>query len=354
MALDLELLRRLVETPSPSGFEGKIRGIIKEEMEKVAHEVKVDYHGNVIGVLNPQAPLRVMAAGHCDEIGLMVKYVDDQGFIYFSAIGGVDPGVLDGQRVKIITSKGEITGVIGKKPIHLMEEKDRGKPLKIHQLWIDIGASDGDEARKVVSPGDPVVIEGSLTPLLNDLVVARGFDDRIGVFVVLEAFKRLADREIQVSFYAVATVQEELGLRGARTSAFSIDPQVGIAVDVGFATDYPEVEKKRVGDIKLGKGPILHRGANINPVLSRFMEEMARKRDIEYQLTGEPRATGTDANAIQVTRGGVATALVSIPNRYMHTPVEVVSLKDVEGAVELITETVAGLSPDMDFTPLGF
>ena len=353
MGLDLDLLKRLVETPSPSGFEGRIREIIKGEMENVAHEVRVDLHGNVMGVLNPQAPMRVMAAGHCDEIGLMVKYIDDQGYIYFSAIGGIDPGVLDGQRVRILSRRGEIEGVIGKKPIHLMEEKDRGKPLKIHQLWIDIGASGGEEARDLVSPGDPVVVEGRLTSLLNNLVVARGFDDRIGVFVVVEALKRLAQRRLQVSFYAVATVQEELGLRGARTSAFSIDPQVGIAVDVGFATDYPEVEKKVVGDVKLGKGPILHRGANINPVLSRFMEEMAREKGIEYQLTGEPRATGTDANAIQITRGGVATALVSIPNRYMHTPVEVVSLKDVEGAVGIITETVAGLTPDMDFTPLG-
>ena len=352
MAVDVDLLRRLVETPSPSGFEGKIRSIVKEEMEKVAHEVRVDYHGNVMALLNPGAPMRVMVSGHCDEIGLMVKYIDDQGFIYFSAIGGVDPGVLDGQRVVILTRQGGISGVIGKKPIHLMEEKERGKPLKIHQLWIDIGASQGEEARKLVSPGDPIVLQGGLMPLMNDLVVARGLDDRIGVFVVLESLKRLATREIQVSFYAVATVQEELGLRGARTSAFSIDPQVGIAVDVGFATDYPEVDKKLVGDVKLGKGPILHRGANINPVLSRFMEERAREKGIEFQLTGEPRATGTDANAMQITRGGVATALVSIPNRYMHTPVEVVSLRDVEGAVELVTETVAGLTPDMDFTPL--
>ena len=352
MNLNVELLKRLLETPSPSGFEGSIRRIVREEMAQVAQEVKVDLHGNVIGVINSQAPMRVMIAGHCDEIGLMVKYVDDSGFVYFSAIGGVDPGVLDGQRVKIITKAGVIQGVIGKKPIHLMEEDERGKPLKIHQLWIDIGASTGKEAKALVSPGDPVVVDVPPVFLLNDLLVARGLDDRIGTFVILETFKRAAKLPLRVALYAVATVQEELGLRGARTSAFSIDPQVGIAVDVGFATDYPDVDKKRVGEVKLGAGPILHRGANINPVLSRFMEEKAKEKGIPFQLTGEPRATGTDANAIQITRAGVATALVSVPNRYMHTPVEVVSLKDVEGAIDLMVETVASLDPQMDFTPL--
>jgi len=348
----MELLKRLVETPSPSGFEGSIRRIVREEMAQVAQEVKVDLHGNVTGVINSQAPMRVMIAGHCDEIGLMVKYVDDDGFVYFSAIGGVDPGVLDGQRVKIITKAGIIQGVIGKKPIHLMEEDERGKPLKIHQLWIDIGASKGEEAKALVSPGDPVVVDVYPVFLLNDLLVARGLDDRIGTFVVLETFKRAAQLSLKVALYAVATVQEELGLRGARTSAFSIDPQIGIAVDVGFATGCPDVDNKRGGEVKLGAGPILHRGANINPVLSRFMEEKAKEKGIPFQLIGEPRATGTDANAIQITRGGVATALVSVPNRYMHTPVEVVSLKDVEGAIDLMVETVASLDPQMDFTPL--
>ncbi len=352
MTLDMDLLKKLVETPSPSGFEGRIRGIVREEMAKVAQKVKVDLHGNIMGVINPQAPMRVMMAGHCDEIGLMVKYIDDNGFVYFSAIGGVDPGVLDGQRVSILTKEGPIQGVIGKKPIHLMEDDERGKPLKIHQLWIDIGASKGEDAKALVSPGDPVVIDVCLVSLLNDLVVARGLDDRIGTFVVLEVLKRAVQLPLKVALYAVATVQEELGLRGARTSAFSIDPQVGIAIDVGFATDYPDVDKKRVGEIKLGAGPILHRGANINPVLSNFMEEKAKEKDILFQLAGEPRATGTDANAIQITRGGVATALVSVPNRYMHTPVEVVSLKDVERAIDLIVETVASLDPQMDFTPL--
>ncbi len=351
MDLDTGLLRRLLETPSPSGFEGSIRGIIKGEMAQVCQEVRVDLHGNVIGVVNPEAPMRVMLAGHCDEVGLMVRYVDEGGYIYFSAIGGVDPGVLDGQRVKIFTSAGPVAGVIGKKPIHLMEEDEKGKPLKIHQLWIDIGASSREEAMERVSPGDPIVVDVPVVELLNDMLVARGTDDRIGAFTVIEVLRHIAHFPLGVAVYGVATVQEELGLRGARTSAFSIDPQVGIAVDVGFATDYPEVDKKRVGDVKVGSGPILHRGANINPILSRLMEEKAKEKGLPYQLSGEPRATGTDANAIQISRGGVATALISIPNRYMHTPVEVISLRDVEVAVDLLTEVITSLDPEMDFTP---
>lgn len=350
---DIELLKRMVETPSPSGFEWSIQRLIRDEMEKVAREVKTDYHGNVIGVLNPEAPLRVMLAGHCDEIGLMVKYIDEQGYIYFSAIGGVDPGVLDGQRVWIVNAKGElIPGVIGKKPVHLMEDEEKGKPLKIHQLWVDIGAINREDAESAISPGDPIVVRGEFLKLRNGLAVARGFDDRIGAYVILQCLKELSRRRPSVALYAVSTVQEELGLRGARTSAFGIDPHVGVAVDVGFSTDYPEVDKKRVGEVRLGKGPILHRGANINPVLGAMLEEVARKSKIPYQIAGEPRATGTDANAIQLNKRGVATALVSIPNRYMHTPVEVVSLHDVEMAISLLVECISVMEPGLDFTPL--
>jgi endoglucanase len=352
MGLDLDLLKLMLSTPSPSGFEASLQSVVKKEMEKVTPYVRSDYHGNVIGLLNPDSPVRVMLAGHCDEIGLMVKYIDDNGYIYFAPIGGVDPGILDGQRVKILTSNGSVSGVIGKKPVHLMDDKEKGKSLKIHQLWIDIGAIDKAEAMKLVSPGDAVVLKADYQLMLNDIVAARGLDDGIGAFVVLEVFKRLASAEISVAFYAVSTVQEELGLRGARTSAFSIDPHVGIAVDVGFATDYPEVDKKRVGEIALGKGPILHRGANINPVLGQLMETTAQSKGISYQIMGEPRATGTDANVLQISKSGVATALVSIPNRYMHTPVELISLKDVEKAVELITETIMRITPEMDFSPL--
>jgi len=351
MRIDTSLLERLVETPSPSGFEGRVQSLVREELSKVCQEVKTDLHGNVVGVINPGAPLRIMLAGHCDEIGLMVRYIDENGYLFFGAIGGVDPGVLPGSHVVVHTRDGGVPGVIGRKPIHLMEEKDRGKQLKLHELWVDIGAKDREEAEKVVSPGDPITVVASYRPLMGSLVAGRGFDDRIGVFVVLETMKGLGERGCKVAVYGVSTVQEELGLRGARTSAFGIDPHGGIAIDVGFATDCPDVEKKRVGDVSLGKGPILHRGPNINPVLGGHLERVAKENGIPFQLTGEPRATGTDANAIQVNRAGVAAALLSIPNRYMHTPAEVISLEDVENAVNLLVEALATLPEDMDFTP---
>jgi len=349
--IDTSLLERLISTPSPSGFEGRVQSMVRDELSRVCDQVSTDLHGNVIGVVNPEAPLRVMLAGHCDEIGLMVRYIDENGYLFFGAIGGVDAGVLPGAHVMVHARDGEIPGVIGRKPIHLMEEKERGKQLKLHELWIDVGAKDRKEAEKVVSPGDPITVVASYRPLMGSLVAGRGFDDRIGVFVVLETMKGLREKGCEVAVYGVSTVQEELGLRGARTSAFGVDPHAGIAIDVGFATDCPDVDKKRVGDVSLGKGPILHRGPNINPVLGKHLEQVALDKEIPFQLTGEPRATGTDANAIQVNRSGVAAALLSIPNRYMHTPAEVISLDDVQGAVDLLVEALVSLTADTDFTP---
>ena len=351
MKIDTSLLERLVSTPSPSGSEGKVQSIVREELSKVCQQVTTDLHGNVIGAINPGASLKIMLAGHCDEIGLMVKYIDDNGYIFFGAIGGVDAGVLPGAHVMVHAGSGEVPGVIGRKPIHLMEEKERGKQLKLHELWVDIGAKNREEAEKVVSPGDSITVVASYRPLMGSLVAGRGFDDRIGVFVVLETMKGLKRKGCEVAVYGVSTVQEELGLRGARTSAFGIDPHAGIAIDVGFATDCPDVEKKRVGDVSLGSGPILHRGPNINPVLGGYMEKVAKDKEIPFQLTGEPRATGTDANAIQVNRAGVAAALVSIPNRYMHTPAEVISLEDVGNAVSLLVEVMSSLPGNTDFRP---
>ncbi|MCX7805201.1 MAG: M20/M25/M40 family metallo-hydrolase, partial [Planctomycetota bacterium] len=216
-----------------------------------------------------------------------------------------------------------------------------------------IGASSAAEAREHAAVGDPAVIVAPFARMLNETVVARGFDDRIGAFVVMETLKLLKPRKdrLKVSVHAVSTVQEEVGLRGARTSAFSIDPHVGIAVDVGFATDYPGENKKEFGDVKLGKGPILHRGSNINPVLADLMEKTAAKKKIPFQMQAAPNSTGTDANAIQVSRGGVATALVSIPNRYMHSAIEVVSLRDVSAAARLLAETIMAIEPGMSFVP---
>lgn len=349
----IEFLRELVDIASPSGYEAGIGGLIRDRMGKFCDNVATDVHGNVIGSVNSGAPLRVMLAGHCDEIGFMVTYIDDKGFCYFSSVGGMDPGIATGQRVIIHADGGPVFGVIGRKPIHLMEREDMEKQPKLHDLWIDIGARNKKDAAKVVSVGDYATFDVGFKRLKNGLVAARGFDDRAGAFVVIETLRKLAGRKLDAAVFGVATVQEELGLRGARTSAYGVNPHIGIAVDVGFATDFPGCEPKKVGECLLGKGPTLHRGPNINPRLGRMMEELARKKKIPFQVTAEPRATGTDANAMQVNRAGVATALVSIPNRYMHTPVEVVSLDDLENASTLVAEFVAGLKKNVNLVPGG-
>ncbi|HIE09679.1 MAG TPA: M42 family peptidase [Armatimonadetes bacterium] len=345
----LKFLRRLLDTPSPSGFESEAQKLVRSEMEKFADEVRTDVLGNVIGVVNPEGRPKVMLAGHVDEIGFMVKYIDERGYIYFAPIGGVDAHLVPGERVYIHTSDGPILGVVGKKPIHLMEARDRERVVPLHEQWIDIGARSKGEAEKLVKIGDPITFAVGFQRLRNDFIVARGVDDKMGAFVVTEALRLLSRRRPKAAVFAVSTVQEEIGLRGARVSAFGIEPDVGVAVDVGFATDYPGVDKRRVGEVSVGKGPILHRGANINPKVGELLIRAAEEEGIPYQLVGEPRGTGTDANVIQLTRAGVATGLVSVPNRYMHTPSEVISLSDLDNAVRLLVAFVERLEPDMDF-----
>jgi len=348
----IAFLRQLIETPSPSGFEAPVQEVVRERMKTFTDDLETDVHGNVIGRLNRGAPLRVMLAGHCDEIGFVVQHIDDKGFLYLLPIGGIDLSIMPGRRVLVHTAKKKITGIFGKKPIHLMSPEDRRKVPKAHELWVDIGAKDKKNAAKNVEIGDVVTVDQGLERLNNNLAVSRAFDDKIGVFVIVEALKRLSKgKNLAVEVAAVSTVQEEIGLRGAKTSAFSIKPHVGIAVDVGFASDQPGAEKKIVGDVTLGGGPILHKGANINPTVGRLLVECAKKKKIPYQMTAEARATGTDANVIQISRTGVAAALIGIPTRYMHTPSEMISLDDVENAIELLKAFISSLKPKMDFTP---
>lgn len=349
----VEFLRRCMETVCPSGFEEEISRIWRKEADRFAERTWADSHGNSFAVVNEGGIPRVMLAGHADEIGLMITYIDDHGYLSFAGIGGWDPQVLPGQRVWIQGMTGPILGVIGRKPIHLLEEEERKKVVKIEDLWIDIGAKDKEDVASLVEIGDPAVLDYSFSELRNDLVVSRGFDDRVGAFLVLEAARLVAAMNPKASVYAVATVQEEVGLRGARTSAFGIDPQVGIAVDVGFATDTPgmDKEKKKVGEVTMGKGPIIARGPNINPVLFKLFVETAKEKKIPYQIEGAPRGTGTDANAIQLCRAGVATGLISVPNRYMHSPCEIVHLGDLENIARLIAHTVVRIDERTDFIP---
>ncbi len=346
-----QLLTDLVQAPSPSGFEEPVQKVVRKEMEKFADEVKTDVHGNVMGIKNPQGKPRLMLAGHCDEIGFMVKYIDKKGFIFFSSIGGVDAHITPGKRVQIHIGKGPVLGVIGRKAIHMLKEEERKKVVELSQQWIDIGAKDKKEAEKMVSIGDPITFWDRLERLAGELVVSRGFDDKVGAFVICEVLKRISDKPLRAAVFATSTVQEEIGSRGAHTAAYAINPQVGIAVEVDLATDHPDVDKKREGEILLGKGVVLFRGANINPKLGEMLIKIAQERGIPYQLAGVSAATPTDANVIQLNRAGVATALMSVPLRYMHTPVEILSLKDLEATVKLLSAFVLEIKEGMSFIP---
>lgn len=346
-----KFLTELLETPSPSGYEQPVQELVRRYARSFADRVTTDLHGNVIAVRNAEAPFRVLLAGHCDQIGLIVQYVDENGFIFFQAIGGWDPLNLIGQRITVWTQEGPVPGVLGRKPIHLLTEEERKAVPKLKDLWIDIGAANREEVEKLLRVGDCVTIELAQRSLLNDRLISSGLDDKSGAWVVMEALRRVAPAKLKVAAHSVSTVQEEVGLRGARTSAFGIDPHVGVAVDVTFSTDCPTIEKKEEGDVSLGKGPVITRGPNMNPKVVERLISVAEANDIPYQLVAAGRATGTDANAIQITRAGVATGLISIPNRYMHSPVEMVSLEDMDRVAELLARFVESLSPDDDFTP---
>lgn len=347
----LDFLQRLLATISPSGYEEEAAHLWAAEARTFAEDVRIDTQGNVIAVVNQGGKPKVMLAGHTDEIGFMITHIDDQGFLYFGQIGGWDPQIAQGQRVWIRAGSGRVLGVIGKKPIHLIKEEERSKVTKLEELWIDIGAQNKAEAEELVRIGDPVVVDYGFAALRNGLVVSRGFDDKAGAFTVLEAGRLLAKLKPKAEVHLVATVQEEVGLRGAHTSAFGVDPLVGIAVDVGFATDFPTMseEQKRLGIAKIGQGPLIARGPTYNHRVVELLIETAQAQQIPYQLHGEPRGTGTDAYAMQMTRAGIAAGLVSIPNRYMHSPCEIVSLSDLENAYALIAQTIMRIDEQMNF-----
>ncbi|WP_029918329.1 M42 family metallopeptidase [Pelobacter seleniigenes] len=349
---DFSFLKELVETPSPSGYEQPAQRVIRRHLETVADELQTDVMGNLIACLKGQGGPRVMLAGHCDEIGFMVQFVDDRGFIYFGAIGGVDPHLSPGQRVMIHTAKGAVPGVIGKKAIHLIEPKERDNVIKLKQQFIDIGCSTREEVEALVAIGDPVTFAVGVERLQGDRATSRAFDDKMGAFIVTEVMKKVKrDGPISSDLFAVSTVQEEIGLRGAATSSYGVKPDVGIVVEVTHATDYPDVEQSAIGRVELGQGPVIARGANINPVLFDLLTSTAKAENIPFQVIGVPRATGTDANVMQLSRGGVATALLGIPLRYMHTPVETLALSDLDNAILLLAAVVKRIGPESSFVP---
>ncbi|HLN31892.1 MAG TPA: M42 family metallopeptidase [Gemmataceae bacterium] len=347
----LRFLKNLLQTPSPSGFERPVQDIVRAWAEPYADEVRTDRHGNVVAAAHPDGQPRIMLAGHCDQIGLMVQYIDDNGFLYVQPIGGWDMQILLGQKLTVWTQSGPVAGLVARRATHLLTADERNKVPQFTDIWIDTGVKDKAEAERLIKPGDPVTLELGYRELRNNLASSPGMDDKVGVWAVQETLRLLKGRPLQASVFCVSTVQEEIGLRGATTSAYGIHPAIGIAVDVCHATDTPGNDKKQVGDVRVGAGPVLFRGPNINPRVFDALQNVAQTHAIPVQVRGYPRATGTDANVMQLSRDGVATGLIGIPNRYMHSPVEVVGLDDLEHTAQLLAEFCAAATPQMEWTP---
>jgi endoglucanase len=347
-----KFLHKLLQTPSPTGFETKIQKVVKDRMKEYSKHIETDLHGNLYVGLNTKAKRRIMLAGHCDQIGFIVKHIDDQGFIYLDPLGGIDTGVLHGTYVTLYGKKGAVQGVIGKKAIHLMSQEERGQAkVDWEKLWVDIGAKDKKDAEKLIEIGTPVVYKPGVTELENDYFASPGLDNRVGLFVVMEAIRLCAKAKLDVAVYGVSTVQEEIGLRGATTAAHYLKPEIAIAVDVTHGSDNPGKGSSKAMPCVLGKGPAISRGPTTNPVVLSKLEAVAKKKKIPFQPWATGSLLGNDARAIQVAGKAVATADIAIPNRYMHTQVEVCHYKDLELAAKLLAEFIKSVTGKADFTP---
>ncbi len=347
----LNFLKTLVNTPSPVGHEVRGQRVWLDYAKQFAANSFSDAYGNCVAVLNKGGSPRLMLAGHADEIAMVVNYITDDGYVYVRKMGGVDAAITKAQRVVIHTRNGSIKGVVGNVAPHLMKEEKDPKPPKIHDLFIDIGVSSRKDAEKIVRVGDPITLADEFDLLRNDLAVARAFDNRIGTFAVAEALRLLKESKtkLQAEVCAVSNVQEEVGLLGVRQIAYSLQPDVALVVDVTHATDYPCINKPQHGDVKVGKGPtITHGGCNHPDVVERI-EAVAKAKKIPLQHEAMSNTSGTDTDAIFWTRGGIASALISLPNRYMHSPVEVVSLKDLEMIPELLAAFAQSLKKGEEF-----
>ena len=338
-------LTELLHARSPSGYESEAQAVFDRHVQPAADTYVKDALGNRLATLNPAGDPVLMLAGHLDELGLIITYVNKDGFIYFDTIGGHDRSVISGRRVLIQTAAGLVKGVTGKRAIHLMDDADRKKVPEIHEIWIDIGARTKAEALARIAIGDVATYDHEFELFHGSIGAARAFDNKVGAYIVGETLIRLArdKKKLAAKIVSVGTSQEEIGVRGATTAAYAVNPHIAVAVDVGHATDHPDCDNRKYGETKLGGGPIICRGANINPKIYQRLLAAAKKAKVPFQLEADPRPTGTDARAIQMGRGGVATGLVSIPLRYMHTPSEVVDLEDVERCVRLLVEFAKGL-----------
>lgn len=333
----LDILTQYLLTASPSGSEERITALFADAVRPYVDEIMTDVNGNCIAHKQGTGP-KVMLMAHADEIGLMISYIDDHGFLYFNQIGGIDTNILPGLHVLIQGKEGSVTGIIGKKPIHLQNEKEAGKPLSPEDLWIDIAATSKDDALTKVQIGDVATFEPDVKLLSDDIILSKSLDDKIGLTVLIGLARNLQSTSTDSDIYLVASVQEELGARGAQMVTEAILPEIGIAIDVTHATDYPTMSPTADGDIRLGKGVVIPLGPNMTKGINQQLTAIAEVHKISYQVEAIAKPTGTDAKMIQVAGQGIKTGLISIPCRYMHTPGEMVSLSDAENAISLLTE----------------
>ncbi len=345
-AKNLQFLKDLMAAPSPSGYEEPAQRVVRDYLEPFADEIKSDRNGNLIALKKGSGKLKVMVVGHADEIGLIVNHIDAQGYLYVKGLGGFDVNLLPGLRLDIY-HKGEIVrGIVGRKPIHMMRGDGESPKIKMEDLWIDIGANSKEEALAKVSIGDVITYHSEFEMLSDDLVVSKATDNKVGVYVAAAVLRELHKKKPVVNYYAVSSVGEETTMRGARTSAHQIQPDIAIVVDVTFATDMPGVDNRAYGEVSLGKGPTISLGAALHPAINEKLRQIADKHKIPYQLEIAPGRTGTDADAIHALNSGSATAVIGIPNRYMHSPNEVISLKDLDSTVKLLTAFILALEDD--------
>lgn len=348
----LSFLKSIVEAPSPSGFEEEVATLYRDYAAAFSHRVTTDVLGNVSAIINPDAPFRFMLAGHMDEIGAIVHYIDDDGFLFFSGIGGVDVATEIGQRVWV-HGREKVEGVIGRKAIQDFKAADSTETPAMSELWIDIGARSREDARAVVDVGSPVTIQSGFARLRGTRAIGRAFDNKAGLFIAAQVLRASWEAGVRsdVGLYILGTVQEEIGSRGAKTATFNLDPATGLAIDTGVASDYPRARPEDKGEMEIGKGPALWQGPNTNPIVFALLKQAAEERSIPYQLMAEGSSSPTDARKLQTNRGGVASGLLSLPLRYMHTPSELLCLDDLQNTVDLIAAYIQRLSPDIDFTP---
>ena len=336
----LDILTQSLLTPSPSGSEERVTALFADAIRPFVDEITTDPNGNCIAHRKGKKGPKVMLMAHADEIGLMISYIDDRGFLYFNQIGGIDTNILPGLRVIIQGKKGPVTGIIGKKPIHLQSKEESGKALSPEDLWIDIAAIDKADALSKVQIGSVATYESNIQHLPNNMILSKSLDDKIGLAVLMGLARNLQSITTDSDIYLVASVQEELGARGAQMVSEAILPEIGIAIDVTHATDYPTMSPTADGDIRLGKGVVIPLGPNMTKGINQQLTAISEVCQIPYQIEAIAKPTGTDARMIQVAGQGIKTGLVSIPCRYMHTPGEMVSLTDADYAISLLTEYI--------------